>query len=441
MLSVALKIQGPIPKIFAADMASSLDPVQLIRAQDAQFLCQGLVWDQDTIVFPRHCFAQIDKSAYKVLVPSLRSPLDLRDLVFFQDDPRYFPSLDIALVKLEVKVPKSTLPHVLPADKLKRGDQLIAKSWRFDPSCAKSSCSSKLEATKLEVKELVEGFRIKHLLLADVKSAQDLCYGDSGSPVYKVERGRISLVGILTGRWYPYSPSSLRCGPEGHLVTLMAPYASWLNYQNRPAHPLNGEAKTFLTLGQACRESVWESAQWMTVQGILYRLLLAERSAVDQSSLRKIFSDCNNVDERWQRFLVSKKKLEFDFGPDFTGLLFMFKLEHLKVASLTSKSVQNISQLGQLKSLLINGADDDFDFGALGTLKRLESLEIRHVNRPRSLSNLFAQLPALKTLNLFDVKLADELNFKELSQSYPNVHIEWERVSGSQSPPQGILGP
>jgi hypothetical protein len=415
--------------------------VRLILTVDKKIVCQGFPWKTGKVVFPRHCFAETETEQYRVLLSRTGPEFAISRVRYYFDDPAYFPSADIAVVELAGHTESGQHQLSLQFHTPKPGDRLLARSWRVKQDCVGKVCPEALRNTELRVRSILDGSRVKHLLLADGLNSSDLCFGDSGSPVYQEKQGQLRLVGFFTGRWYPFSPSSLKCEPEGHLITQVAPYVSWLDGVSIPRQAKPKKTETHQSPETFCREDSWEHSRWISLQEIMYQLIITFKSDLTREAQKLLYLRCKGLDGFWQRLVGSQQYLDLGTVSDFGELPFLQELQALRMVGLKREGLLKWSQLPRITRLLIEGMEDEFDLRQLKFFRQLESLEIRHANNPRFVIEALAVFPAIKTVVIYDVRSDQGLRFDALLQSHPKLRIRWERLRDGKNPIDGQIGP
>jgi Leucine-rich repeat (LRR) protein len=465
-----------------------------------QIVCSGVLVAADSVLTSTQCLETIADAGLKVAVyldhPKLqgaRAALTKSIENFSSGGTRDYPSLNMSLIRLSGTLDPATTGYtpvevLRSPDKLQAGAKLLIAGYgRKSSQCNPGTrCSGNLLEAPTSVQSFVDANHLFSTILVGAAQNNEgsVCFGDAGGPAFIEQNGRFLLAGIASGSVSRGLSDLLTSRPEGMpcengvaAFTFAGDYVKWMS-------SLSGLTLTAPAADNVARSTIpvidnptaiskpadrgdwtgwlaftdFNDPAFATVSHIQQRLLSAEAASSDPIKLSDLDFFLNPKDAAKRVRNLSELTLKpLSSRPNASRLdnlepLAAFNsLSKLEIEGAAIKDFSPLATLNRLTRLKLSGNSVNGKLDGLGSLVRLQSLEIDQVGAetlqdidPALLVNLksltiigngqavtLPKAPALETLVISNVDLSNPAQLAGLPTTLSQLKITGSKINSA----------
>jgi hypothetical protein len=372
--------------------------VQILDSTTQKHLCTGVLIEKQRILTARHCLSSSDARRYFVMHPELKFSSTVDKVHFYENDSRYFPNRDLAILDMSTAADKPLQYPTLEPIKMTPGMRVKAYGRGYHKTNLDPSDVGSLKIVEGSLSHIYQGFRVENLARFETHSIP-LCVGDSGGPLLVQKRGSFHLIGWINGIWDPLTSSDDQCANEA-VITPIGPYASWIQHPTSRSEPNPSSGPSYPSLEQACRDRKLSSDRDLLVQKILLQLVDAESNREKKLAM---LMQCKGVDIAWKSFVNGSKTLVLDAQTDIRGMLFLHALKGIELSNVTPANIRDLGEFQNLETLRLNGAVQHIDLFDLN-VKSLKRFSLNNMRQLQGLKPLLARHSDIEEISLLDIQ-------------------------------------
>jgi hypothetical protein len=376
--------------------------IRILQKSTGYQLCSGIVLDSQRALTARHCFADNRPENYQIKMVNASATYEIAALDFLENESRFFPNMDLAVVKVKESFP--AVPNKVElwnGGRKLQGSRLEVWSSGVRDNCLDIQCAGQLKKLVVSKPEFHEGYRLKSLLTAHTAN-KGFCAGDSGAPLVVRDKGRWLIVGVLNGLWDPLTSESGPCSTEA-VFTAIDTYKEWLAFPKEKGAVAGSKRRTWTAFEQACREAAFSSPQDLAVHALTVGLLDRELVQTKPDKALRIYKTCEGLDDLWRKATAKGQKFALPGAVQFDGLEFMASLSRV-VLEKPERSVFDFFRGSRtLVELVIQGSDSPLDLSSI-ELPMLKVLTLKHVGQLLHFSEFLSRHPDLESIELVNIE-------------------------------------
>jgi hypothetical protein len=413
--------------------------VALLKSATNKAFCTGSLIKQDLVVTAKHCLVGKKLEDIKIFLGDsdqrleegvVIDPIDFK-VRYEQDWDMFFPSFDIAWIKLEkpAPFPFKALPFLNDPKKLNLGQDIhLVGFGNSSPIDGKIVAGKKLQGlTRLD--EYLNNRRYFNILSFSGNKGQGTCHGDSGGPAYTQIDGQWYIIGVANGfdpvittksmvrttdSEFPYK---VKCSENQSLYSFVGAHQEWIestSHESFNSLILTSQDKEISvapnTLEKWCQNSDIGSPKW----NLLRHVLNSELDKRPQEDGRELYLNCDNIIDHLKT--VETIALDFDLhSPAHYDLGPLSLLPNLKKVYLNKVNLENI-RFGNLSKKSFNQLSiTNSDIKTISMLPVFQVLKLNLSNNPITELNGLERFKTLQSLEINRTKVSDLSLLSEVS--------------------------
>lgn len=425
--------------------------VALLKSSTNKAFCTGSLIKQDLVVTAKHCLVDKKLKDIKVFLGESDQDLDNGLIIepedfqvrYKQDWDMFFPSFDIAWIKLKTPAPFpfKALPFLDDPSRLRTGQDIhLVGFGNSSPTEGKVVAGKKLQGmTKLE--SYLDNNRYYNILSFKGEPGQGTCHGDSGGPAYAQIDGQWYILGVANGfdpvittssmerTTDPEFPYKVKCHKNQSLYSFVGAHQRWIEQTsfetfNYPIKTKQDKTKSDMprTLIQWCQSSDIGSPSW----NLLKHILNIEIDKRPQKQGKAFFLNCDLI----VKHLESIKNITIDFETHSNAhynLEPLSLLPNLKKVYLNKVNLKKII-FGELKN---KSFDELIITNSL--LDSLEKIPVYNIKELNISNNPIVNLNGIEEFSSLETLKINRTNISDLSQLKSLHNLSSLGLSGIKS--------
>jgi len=429
VLSKIVGGQTPLPQ---TNNPALYNTVALIKSSTQKSFCSGALIAEDLVITAKHCLVDKKLSDFKVFLGEDDQDLSAGQVIepshfevrYTQDWDMFFPSFDIAWIKLrqKVKAPFRPLPFLKDPTLLNKNTSIMIAGFGNSAPDGQLIKAGKLLTKKTKLSAYLNNERYFNILFYSGGDKGGTCHGDSGGPSYGLIDNKWYLLGVANGfdpiittkamRYIGDSefPYSISCEEDESLYSFVAAHQKWI--EKSSGHQF--EKESLISVQERAKEKVPTSLmKWCQQKSIgtpvwntLRHILLEKVDSLPQDQAKDFYLDCDQI----VSYLKDVESFTLDFDNSSSAhfsLTPLSLLPQLKKVALFSTDHNKVPLTG-LKNLklerlsLTNNQITQLDF--------LQGLQVKDLNLSRQpLQNLkgIESVAGLEKVSLSSLSIQD----------------------------------
>jgi hypothetical protein len=419
-----------IPKIIGGKPVPSqqhpgfFNTVALLKTDGNTVFCTGSIIADDLIVTAKHCLVDKKISDFTIFFGETHHRLEEGTIIeplgfgvrYPTDWQMFFPSLDIAWVKLKNKIPAGYKPlPILKDPTLLTSQQSIdlVGFGNHNPKIGQVDAGDKLWGlTRFD--SFLNDARYYNILYFSGDEGQGTCHGDSGGPAYAKVKGKWYLIGVANGfdplittismsrLNDPDFPYIIDCSKNQVLYTFVGAHLDWITTQTKtvftPSLKVEQDREKSIaptSLKQWCLMKDFGSPRW----NLLKDILNVRTDILKQTEGRDYIANCDAIVEDLEKMTVYNLDFEnqieayYDLSP-------LALIKGLRTIKLKNVILKNINFHGLEEKELDLLAIENSDLKSLNDLPTLLLKELKISNNPLSSLDGIERFSELRSLDI-----------------------------------------
>ena len=393
---------------------------------ESESICHAVLLKPGTALTSRHCLSSLDPQSYQVKFKNQFYEID--KLIPLDINSLHYPNLDLVKIilidrSLDEFADYRSLEIRSPADY----DTFFRLDSPNSGNCQGADCRKKVDI--LRPLELVNGARLRNLQIFSSDTTSLPCKGESGGPLFGLDRnGNLGLVGLLSGKLYPFTSRGADCNDPENLFTMLNPYKAWIRSESQYITNPPIDVKTnreSSSLEHLCREKSMDSKMWFFTQ----ELLLQVSYRLSKNEAKDVLIRCDGADKWGTNHLIS---YPVTFREEIPRVAFDYleRTHHLTLTNVDQFTLDRVSRFAEMKSLTILGCKGFLDFKSFAERSRVTSLVLKHCREKPDLKDLLSMI-RLDRLSLVDLSGIWEPTFFE-NGSGTKIELKLMSIAGSK---------